>query len=116
MSPRWMPLLYLSSSFGRGKALFLRQAARHLHKTVDRSVCLTGGSQAYGVGQLVRSTVGMDTFSDLPTERPMFLRWVALGAAVRPAESADADVARRLTMSLPVCVVDDEALDPKSLL
>lgn len=85
-------------------------------QVAQRSVCLTGGSQAYGVGQLVRSTVGMDTFSDLPTERPMFLRWVALGAAVRPAESADADVARRLTMSLPVCVVDDEALDPKSLL
>lgn len=32
-----MPLLYLSSSFGRGKTLFLRQAARHLHKTVDQA-------------------------------------------------------------------------------
>lgn len=32
-----MPLLYLSSSFGRGKTRFLREAARHLHKTVKRS-------------------------------------------------------------------------------
>lgn len=79
-----------------------RNAQEQTVQVAQRSVRLTGGSQAYGVEQLVRSTVGVDTISDLPTERPMFLRWVALGAAVRPTACADADVAGRLTISLPV--------------
>lgn len=93
-----------------------RNAQEQTVQVAQRSFGLMGGSQAHGADQLIRSTVGMDTISALPTERTKCLRWVALGAAVRPADSADTDVAGRFTMSLPVCVVNDEALDLRSLL
>lgn len=88
-------------------------------RTVDvaqRSVGALDGSQAATFEPLHRSTVDIDAISGLPIELPLFLRWSTLGDAVRPPGASDADVVGRLTMSLPVCVIDDEALDLRSLL
>lgn len=82
----------------------------------QRSVGLQGGSQAHTRERLNRSTVLAESIQGLPKEVPLFLRWSALGDPVRPAGASDADAVGRLTLSLPVCVIEDDALDLQSLL
>lgn len=82
----------------------------------QRSVGALDGSQAATFEPLHRSTVHIDATSGMPIELPLFLRWCARGDAVRPPGASDADFVGRLTMYLPVCVIDDEALDLRSLL
>lgn len=88
-----------------------RTSAEKTIQVAQRSLQLFGGSRTHTLERLNRSTVAVDAIPGLPAEPPVYMRWTALGAAVHPAGAVDADTDGRLTLSFPVCVIDDEALD-----
>lgn len=93
-----------------------RNEAEQTIDVAQRSVSIFDGSQEHTGVHATRSTVALATISGLPMEPPLTFRWSALGDAVRPAGGSDGDVVGRLTLSLPACVIEDDAMDRRSLL
>lgn len=58
-----------------------------------------------------RKTVTVDELPGLSAEGPALVRWVAMGDPVQLASTKDGNVAGKLTVTLPVCVVEDNARD-----
>lgn len=111
--------LLLESHVDDAGSIWYIAGRNDVERTVDvaqRSVSLLGGSQEHTAARLTRSTVTVSSISGLSAEPPMYLRWAALGDAVRPAGASDADVVGKLTLSLPACVIEDDAWDLQSLL
>lgn len=83
---------------------------------IRRQGAHAGTSQKPGPGLPQRSTIKVDALSGLSVEGPALFRWVALGDPVLPARSTDGNVAGKLTVTVPVCVVEDDAKDVTALL
>lgn len=74
------------------------------------------GSQMTAPEHLERKTVSLNALSGLSAEGPSLVRWVALGDPIQPANTGDGNVAGKLTVTLPVCVVEDNAKDLQDVL
>ena len=72
----WIPhgrllLFYIVSSFGRGKKLFLREAARNLCKIIDDGTQVVGEAEEFGCAEGMGNSkgAGMPSTSRLLSER-----------------------------------------------
>lgn len=115
VSPRLLVEHHVDSD---GQVLYVmgRNAEEMTFNIVQRPDQVLSGSQTHTVEQLRRSTVMLQSVPGLTEEHPSFLRWVALGSVVCRVGSSDDDAVGRLTVSLPVRIIDDDASDVLCLL
>ena len=67
-------------------------------------------------GPLVRATLSIMDIPGLGSSCPVVLRWSPVARDGRPAGSTSNDVAGRVSLVFPVCVVEDAGTDLQALL